>query len=136
MTVLRRARVTAAIFAGGVLGAIVLTACTPGVSPGGTNGAAPSSFVGEWTESAATGDTTITFDETGGFVGFDGCNTQNGSFVASGPGITLSITSATEVACSEDVWLEKVTSAHLDGDSLVMTDSSGAQLGRLLKTEP
>ena len=132
MTVLRRARVTAAI----LLGVMVLSACTPGSSPGATNDAAPSPFVGEWAESAATGDTTITFDETGEFVGFDGCNTQNGSFVASGSGITLSITSATEVACSEDVWLEKVTSAHLDGDSLVMTDSSGAQLGRLLKTEP
>lgn len=137
LKILRSGPISLAVIVGGALGTISLSGCTsnPSPAPDVTNSAAPSSFAGEWTEPASEGETRITFDENGEFTGFDGCNTRNGSFQTSTATITLTYTSGTESACSKDVWLEKATSAYLEGDSLVMTDAKGTQLGQLYKTE-
>ncbi|WP_084606020.1 META domain-containing protein [Agreia bicolorata] len=135
MRISRSGRISVAMIVGAVFGALMFSGCTPDAVPDGTPSAAPISFTGQWKTSDDTGETRIAFDENGDFVGFDGCNTWNGSFSVSDANATLSFTSATEVACSKDVWLEKVTMAHIDGDSLVLTDSAGTQLGKLYKSE-
>lgn len=133
MKIVRSVSTAAAIIVGFALGSIVLSGCSSEAPPNGVSSTVLTSLAGKWTVPGGADETRITFDENGGFVGFDGCNTHTGSFLASDTEITLSFMSTTEVACSVNVWLGKVTSASLDGDSLVVTDSGGTQLGELHK---
>ncbi|MEO3928747.1 META domain-containing protein [Micromonosporaceae bacterium B7E4] len=76
----------------------------------------------------------------GAWRGSDGCNGLNGRWLA-GPAGTLLATSepSTQIGCdnvSIQTWLATAWRAGLDGDTLVLLDVQGRELGRLRRAGP
>lgn len=95
------------------------------------SGAAPS-VVGTWGASETQGEPSLTFDEDGGYSGSDGCNRVMGSWEADGKTVDLGVMASTLMFCEGvDTWLSQGATAEIDGDTLVVFDQGGEQLGSL-----
>lgn len=104
------------------LAALGLAAC----SGGGTT-----SPVGSW-GTDAQGETSLEFADDGSYSGSDGCNRVMGSWEAAGNGFSIGPMASTMMACQGvDVWLLDPASVEVNGDTLVVLDSSGNELGTL-----
>lgn len=105
--------------------ALGLAAC----SNGGSSGP-----VGAWGAPNAQGETSLEFADDGSYSGSDGCNRVMGNWKADGDGFAVSPMATTLMACEGvDVWLVDPASVKVTGDTLVVLDSGGAELGTLTR---
>lgn len=106
-----------------VLGLLVGCAGTP-------SGAA---LVGTWGSTAAK-QPNLTIQNDGAFSGTDGCNRLTGRGTIDGDSITFGPIASTLMACEGvDEWLGKAATGTAKGDTLVVYDTSGNQIGTLDK---
>ncbi|MBC6493639.1 MULTISPECIES: META domain-containing protein [Microbacterium] len=134
-----------AFIAVAVFGAAVSVGCTDQ----GLNSATPTptaidstpspgaAAVGEWA-SPDDPDVTLTLNEDGSFVGFDGCNGHSGDW--SGPNggvIHLEFTMHTDAGCPDGVvpWLALSDGAMLRGDALELFGPTDGTTGELARSE-
>ncbi|WP_125099147.1 META domain-containing protein [Leucobacter chromiireducens] len=95
------------------------------------------SVAGAWGEPDTQGRPSLTFTpkdgEAGGdYGGNDGCNVLGGSYTEKDGTIDLGVMVSTMMFCEGvDTWLSQGHSAKLDGNSLVVFDESGKQIGSL-----
>ncbi|WP_043534494.1 META domain-containing protein [Actinomyces polynesiensis] len=110
----------------GLLMAFSLTGCSGGASESGA--ADP---VGTWGSTAA-GSPNLTFTEDGKVSGNDGCNSLSGTWTQDGDTVELGQMVTTLMACMDvDTWLSGAKSATVDGDTLLVEDEGGSQIGTL-----
>lgn len=88
--------------------------------------------VGSWGDSSVRTETSLEFLEDGSFSGTDGCNRVMGSWKADGDAFTIAPMATTLMACQDvDVWLVDPASVQVNGDTLIVLDADGAELGSL-----
>jgi len=113
-------------------GAPVVTLVT---APEGTVPNAEGGVIGTWTAEAPEGtEVFLTFTD-GKVTGKDGCNNLMGSWSAGADdAVVLSGLASTMMYCEGvDTWLSKAVGLTLNGDSAVVVDDTGAQIGTLTK---
>ncbi|MPV49256.1 MULTISPECIES: META domain-containing protein [unclassified Pseudactinotalea] len=94
-------------------------------------GEAATSAQGTWGSSGGD-ETRLTFTGEGLITGTDGCNRLSGTWQQDGDDVTLAGLATTLMACPDvDVWLIDPASAVVDGDTMHLYDSDGAQIGDL-----
>lgn len=132
MTTTRRSTV-------GLLGAAVLFAglagCspTPTVEPGEGGTTEAPSVVGRWA-SEEEGDPYLEFEEGDAVTGSDGCNGITTTYALDGTTVTLEPFTSTLKACSGvDPWLGDIATAEVSGDSLIVQDADGEEIGTLTR---
>lgn len=87
--------------------------------------------VDSWS-SAAKGEPRLTLYDDGTLGGFDGCNAFGGTYVRTDDLLELHLGYGTLMACiGVDLWLRDASSAHIDGDSLLVYDATGNRIGTL-----
>jgi hypothetical protein len=122
MRLLRR---TGAALVVALVGLALLAGCPAG---GG-------SAVGTWGRQGTAGEPYLSLARNGTLSGSDGCNQLYGRWSSDGDLVSFSDMSSTLMACEDvDAWLSRLASARVDGDRLVVLDSSGAQIGTLERT--
>lgn len=91
-------------------------------------------LLGTW-GTTAPGSPSLTFDEGGQVSGTDGCNRLAGSWTQDGTDVSFGGSMAsTLMACvGVDTWLSSLHSARIDGDTLVILDQGGQQIGTLTR---
>ena len=88
--------------------------------------------VGSWGNTDARGEVSLEFAEDGSYSGSDGCNRVMGSWEADGDVFAIAPMASTMMACQDvEVWLVDPASVKNNGDTLVVLDASGAELGTL-----
>ena len=103
-----------------------LAACAS--NPGG--GAADP--VGTWGDTATRTEPSLVLADDDGLTGTDGCNQLVGSWTADGANVTFSDVASTRMACEGvDTWLSGLATAVVSGDTLSVSDASGAEIGTL-----
>lgn len=112
------------------------------ISACASQGVAPLSLTGEWTEATrALRPPTITFED-GRASGFAGCNRWFGAVEASGDSVRFTGVGATRMACEEPMMtiesgflgaLERTRAYRIEGETLILLDDSGAETGRFLR---
>lgn len=122
--------------------ALTATACAPasdgeGTAPtstptdAATSGDAAADLVGIWGDEAK-GKPHLEFTADGAVRGSDGCNRIATTYTVEGDRIELASFASTLKACmGVDDWLRGIRAAELDGDLLIVLDSSGGRLGEL-----
>lgn len=114
----------------GVASISLFAACS---ASGGTVGSTPSSasaVIGTW-GSTATAQPHLVFDD-GKVTGTDGCNGISTTYTVDGDTITLESFMSTQKGCpGVDTWLRTIHSVQIDGDALIVRNSSGDQIGTL-----
>ncbi|PPF81293.1 META domain-containing protein [Subtercola sp. Z020] len=99
--------------------------------PGASSSAA--SIVGTWGETAPQ-KPHLTFEQGSSVSGNDGCNSLSSSYVVSGDTVTFSETTSTLMACiGVDSWLSALSTATVDGDSLIVKNTAGDTIGTLTR---
>ncbi|XPP26447.1 MAG: META domain-containing protein [Leucobacter sp.] len=102
--------------------ALGLTACSGGSA----------SVVGVWGQPEAQGEPSLEFQDDGRYAGTDGCNRLMGSWTADGDSIDLGEMASTMMFCEGvDDWLNQGVTATLRGDTLVIADADGQEIGTL-----
>ena len=92
-----------------------------------------SRFEGSWGEDAP-GQPSLSIQPDGTFSGTDGCNRLMGKGTVEGDTFRFGMFASTMMACEEvTTWLNLASTAQLDGTTLVVFDSGGAQIGTLAK---
>ena len=110
-----------------LLAAGALTACA--AHPGGGDAADP---VGTRGDTATRTEPSLVLADDGGLTGTDGCNRLVGSWTADGANVTFSQVASTRMACEGvDDWLSGLATAVVSGDTLTVSDASGAEIGTL-----
>lgn len=111
-----------------------LTACSPEPTPTPTATVTMNSFVGTW-RSATTGGEFLEIREGGSFVGFDNCNTVEGSWSPADDGASLEFLGGTQKGCPDGtVWLTRAELATLaDSNTLELSTSEGEVVGNLTR---
>lgn len=72
------------------------------------------------------------FTEDGKVSGTDGCNRLSGGYSEDADTVTFEQLASTMMFCEGvDTWLSKAATAKLSGDSLVISDESGTEIGTL-----
>lgn len=95
-------------------------------------GAASSSPEGTWTGPEGT-ELELTVE--GRVTGTDGCNHLGGAWEQDGDTVTFSGMVGTLMACMDvEVWLADPATATVDGDTMVVFNSEGAELGELQRS--
>lgn len=90
-----------------------------------------SSLTGRW-ESHDPGNPWLEFAADGTVTGSDGCNGIFSSYVATDTGATIAKFVSTLKACiGVNDWLRGIHSVQLRGDTLVVCDMSGLEIGEL-----
>jgi heat shock protein HslJ len=115
-------------------GAIVVTLVK---APEGAVPEAAGSVIGTWSADAPQGaEVFLTFTD-GKVTGKDGCNNLMGSWSAgTGDSVVLSGLSSTMMYCEGvDTWLSKAVGLTLDGETAVVVDDTGTQIGTLIKRD-
>jgi heat shock protein HslJ len=114
----------------GIASVSLFTACAAG---GGTAGRTPDpgdAVTGTW-GSTTNGQPHLAFAD-GTVTGTDGCNGISTTYTVDGDTITVASFMSTEKACAGvDTWLRSVRSVEIDGDALIVYNSSGDQIGTL-----
>ncbi|MGO3796221.1 MAG: META domain-containing protein [Pauljensenia sp.] len=117
----------------GLLVAFSLTGCG-GSGGSGESGSADDGSVdpvGTWGSTAAQSPN-LTFTADGNVSGTDGCNRLTGSWQADGDTVEFGAIASTMMACVDvDTWLSGAKSATVDGDSMVVKDEGGTEIGTL-----
>ncbi|KAA0961918.1 META domain-containing protein [Microbacterium sp. ANT_H45B] len=94
-------------------------------------------LVGAWA-SPDDPDVSLTLNGDGTMVGFDGCNTQSGTWSGpNGGAIGLEFTGQTERGCPDGVvpWLGASDGAMVDGGALMLFGPTDAPTGELVRSE-
>ncbi|MGV8882793.1 MAG: hypothetical protein ACOH19_11640 [Rhodoglobus sp.] len=97
----------------------------------------PGDITGRWlTEELSDNPRVFVEFGPGAWTASDGCNHQRGRWVSVGPGLLVAGSSfSTEIGC-ENIpiasWVMETTSAGFDGETLVLVDTTGAELVRLV----
>lgn len=95
-------------------------------------GSASSSPEGTWTGPEGT---ELELTEEGMVTGTDGCNHLGGSWQEDGDTVTFSGMIGTLMACMDvEVWLIDPATATIDGNTMVVFDSEGTELGELQRS--
>jgi len=90
--------------------------------------------VGTWGEPDVEGQPSLVLGEDGSLGGNDGCNTLFGDYTVEGDTVTFGVIGSTMMFCEGvDTWLTSASTAKLDGDTLVISDESGAEIGTLTR---
>ncbi len=90
------------------------------------------SIIGVWGDPSAQGKTSLEFTEDGRYSGTDGCNRVGGSWEAESERALLGPMVSTMMACEGvDTWLIDPDTATVSGDTLVIADKAGNELGTL-----
>lgn len=107
---------------------------TTGGSAGSTAGSSgPSPVAGTW-RAPEPATAWLTFDEDGAVTGSDGCNPVNGRYQLTDDVVHFDLEFTTLKACvGVTVSFAALTSAVVDGDSLVARDSHDAELAVLAR---
>lgn len=100
----------------------------------------PGSIVGEWASLSSGRASTVEFSDDGTWRGTDGCNDgsgrwkalANGRLLIVAPSIMLALGCAGGLA---EEWLGSARLAGFDGDELVLLDSAGNELDRLVEVQ-
>ncbi|WP_147917235.1 META domain-containing protein [Ruania zhangjianzhongii] len=109
----------------------VVTVCVLALFAAGC-GAVSSSPEGTWTGDEGT-ELELTVE--GLVTGTDGCNHLSGTWEQDGETVTFSGMVGTLMACMDvDVWLTGPATATIDGDTMVVFNSEGAELGELQRS--
>lgn len=107
-----------------LLGLGWLAACAP---------AADASVVGTW-GADNPGQPNLVLAEDGTLSGTDGCNRLTGSWKAEDDAVTFGPIASTRMFCEGvDDWLGAMASATVDGSTMTIRDSDGAEIGTLAK---
>ncbi|UTX52092.1 META domain-containing protein [Leucobacter aridicollis] len=115
-------RIKALVVAGIAL--FALTSCS----------ASSADATGTWGEEA-DGQPHLVLEEGGKLSGTDGCNRLSGGWEQDGEVIIFGEVAMTLMACPDvDTWLMDLDTARIDGDALLVSDASGAEIGSLAKT--
>lgn len=121
--------------------AVTLSACAGfGSSPTGTDGTTPNGgdasvntedILGTWSIDAK-GTPTLEFAEDGAVSGTDGCNGISTTYTVEGDRVVLEQFASTMMACQGvDDWLRGVREVTVDGDTLIVKNASGTEIGQL-----
>ena len=95
----------------------------------GCGSAAPRSAEGTWTGAE---DTRLELAADGSVTGTDGCNHIGGTWKQDGDTVEFSGMISTLMACpNAEVWLIYPASATIEGDTMLVSTSDGAELGEL-----
>lgn len=109
----------------------LVAACVLMVLAAGCGGASDSPE-GTWT---GPEDTELELTEEGLVTGTDGCNHLGGAWEEDGDTVTFSGMVGTLMACMDvDVWLVDPATATIEGDTMVVFNSEGAELGELQRS--
>ncbi|WP_260406566.1 META domain-containing protein [Microbacterium sp. G2-8] len=130
MTRTRQAMTLAAVAAS----ALLLAGCASANSAGGTDGEAvdADALVGATYASSEEGEPQLTFADDGTYTGTDGCNGLQGEYEITDDEIVLDPGISTLKACEGvDTWLRDAKTLQVDGDAMVVFDSSDAEIGTL-----
>lgn len=115
----------------GIASVSLFSACAAGGNAGSSGATDPAeAIVGTW---GSTGDRQphLVFDD-GSVTGTDGCNGITSTYTVDGDTISIDPFMSTLKACSGvDTWLRLIHTVQIDGDALVVRDSSGGQIGTL-----
>lgn len=104
---------------------LALTACS----------GSPVDAVGSWGEDADR-QPYLVLDEGGKLSGTDGCNRLNGGWEQDGDVITFGEVATTMMACPDiDTWLMDLDTARIDGDTLLVSDATGEEIGLLSRAD-
>ena len=112
---------------------LLLTACGD-VAGGDADDAGTGSpdVTGSWGDTEAENAPFLEFTADGRVSGTDGCNRLFGGWSIQGTRITLTDMASTKMYCHDvDEWLSAGAAADVDGDTLRILDSSGAEIGVL-----
>ncbi|WP_460798134.1 META domain-containing protein [Microbacterium sp. GXF0217] len=115
--------------------ALLLTACAPanGPSDAPTSTASPDEpdVVGSWGSDAA-GQPFLEFTAEGTVTGTDGCNGISSTYTVVDDSIEIASFFSTLKACQGvDDWLRGLSTARLDGDTLIVMNREGTKIGEL-----
>jgi heat shock protein HslJ len=114
----------------GIASVSLFTACAGGGANAGSTPDPESAVVGTW-GSTAKDQPHLTFDD-GKVTGTDGCNNIATTYTVDGDAIALKSFMSTMKAClGVDPWLGAVHTVEIDGDALIVRNSSGDQIGTL-----
>lgn len=95
-------------------------------------GGVSDSAEGTWTGAEGT---ELEFASDGQVTGTDGCNHLSGTWEHDGDTITFSGMIGTLMACMDvDVWLVDPATATFDGNTMVVFNSEGTELGELQRS--
>lgn len=108
--------------------------------PAGLEAATGRSIAGSWGAAKATSASAraavLNLQESGAWTGSDGCNTSSGRWVTGTEGRVLVTSGAsTKVGCDNvplPQWWQLSARAGLDGEQLVLLDTDGKELARLV----
>lgn len=115
----------------GLLMAFSLTGCGGGDGESGSADGGTVDPVGTWGSTAAQAPN-LTFTEDGNVTGTDGCNRLTGSWTADGDTVEFGEIASTLMACVDvDTWLSGAKTATVDGDTMVVRDEGGSEIGTL-----
>lgn len=97
----------------------------------GCSAAAPT-VVGSWGDAAQRDEPSLEFSNDGKVTGTDGCNRLMGSFSEHDGTVQFKQLASTMMYCEGvDTWLSNAATAKLSGDTLTISDDSGANIGQL-----
>jgi heat shock protein HslJ len=119
----------------GVASMSLLSACAAGTGAGAGGAEDPSdAIVGTW-GSTADKQPHLVFDD-GKVTGTDGCNGVSTTYTVEGDTVTLGRFMSTQMACTGvDTWLRAVHTVTIDGDALIVRNSSGDEIGTLERND-
>ncbi|WP_426625747.1 META domain-containing protein [Leifsonia sp. McL0607] len=117
----------------GLLGACAAAAVVVGLLSGCAGTPSGAALVGTW-GSTAEKQPNLTIENDGAFSGTDGCNRLTGRGSIDGDSITFGPIASTMIACTGvDEWLGKAVTGTAKGNTMVVYDISGNQIGKLDK---
>lgn len=130
-----------------VAAASLVAACAQGEQPGDDETASPApseeqtvepidpdaDVLGTWT-SDEKGTPTLTFAEDATVTGTDGCNGISSTFRLDGDRIVVAEFATTRKACQGvDGWLGGVREVAVEGDTLIVSNAAGDEIGELAR---
>ncbi|WP_156760261.1 META domain-containing protein [Microbacterium karelineae] len=114
--------------------AAALAGCASDTTPGGGS-MESQEYVGATFASTEQGEPHIEFADDGTYSGSDGCNGIHGEYTAEGETLTLKPGFSTLKGCVDvDDWLRAAAEVQVDGDSLIVFDKSGSEIGTLTRS--
>lgn len=118
-------------YAGGMK-KLMFVGIVAGVALGLSACAAQPTAVGSWGNAEERTEPSLVLSEDGRLTGSDGCNRLVGDYTAEGAEITFGMIASTMMFCEGvDTWLTGASSATLSGDTMTISDESGAEIGTL-----
>lgn len=106
--------------------AVSLVGCTPTAIQ----------VTGAWGEPGQEGMPVLELGPNGALSGSDGCNRLVGEYVATGSSLVFEEVASTQMFCEGvDTWLSGLATASVEGDSMIIFDSAGVEIGSLTRAE-